>query len=84
MPDATAVARGPEHRVAALTLAALLLVGGAMGSVNLFVDGVLRDGAPRWVYAATMALCMARRGPADRPAARRPVAAPSGWSCSAT
>jgi diguanylate cyclase (GGDEF)-like protein len=30
-----------------------------MGSVNLFVDGVLRDGAPRWVYAATMALCMA-------------------------
>ena len=45
---------GPEHRVAALTLA-LLLVGGAMGSVNLFVDGVLRDGAPRWVYAGTMA-----------------------------
>jgi len=58
-PGATAVARGPEHRVAALTLAALLLVGGAMGSVNLFVDGVLREGAPRWVYAGTMVLCMA-------------------------
>ncbi len=54
----TAAARGPEHRVAALTLAALLLIGGAMGTVNLFVDGVLRDGAPRWVYGATMVLCM--------------------------
>jgi diguanylate cyclase (GGDEF)-like protein len=57
-PGATAVARGPEHRIAALTLAALLLVGGAMGTVNLFLDGVLRDGAPRAVYAGTMALCM--------------------------
>jgi diguanylate cyclase (GGDEF)-like protein len=56
---ATAVARGPEHRVAALTLAALLLIGGAMGTVNLFVDGVLRDGAPRSIYAATMGLCFA-------------------------
>jgi diguanylate cyclase (GGDEF)-like protein len=55
----TAIARGPEHRVAALTLAALLLVGGAMGSVNLFVDGVLREGAPRGIYAGTMVLCMA-------------------------
>lgn len=55
---APVAARGPEHRVAALTLAALLLVGGAMGTVNLFVDGVLRAGAPRWVYAATMALCV--------------------------
>lgn len=52
------VSRGAEHRVAALTLAVLLLIGGAMGTVNLFVDGVLREGAPRWVYAATMALCM--------------------------
>jgi diguanylate cyclase (GGDEF)-like protein len=55
---ATAVARGPDHRVAALTLAALLLIGATMGTVNLFVDGVLREGAPRWVYAATMALCV--------------------------
>ena len=54
----TVAARGPEHRVAALTLAALLLIGGAMGTVNLFVDGVLREGAPRGVYAATMALCV--------------------------
>ncbi len=63
VPNATAVARGPEHRVAALTLAALLLVGGAMGMINLFVDGVLREGAPRWVYAATMALCVAAATP---------------------
>src|SRR3712207_6132626 len=61
--SATAVARGPEHRVAALTLAALLLIGGAMGTVNLFVDDVLREGAPRWVYAGTMALCMAAAVP---------------------
>jgi diguanylate cyclase (GGDEF)-like protein len=57
-PGTTAVARGPEHRVAALTLAALLLIGGAMGTVNMFVDGVLREGAPRAIYAGTMALCM--------------------------
>jgi diguanylate cyclase (GGDEF)-like protein len=54
----TAIARGPEHRVAALTLAVVLLLGGAMGGVNLFVDGVLRDGAPRAIYAATMAACI--------------------------
>jgi diguanylate cyclase (GGDEF)-like protein len=51
-------ARGPEHRVAALTLALLLLLGGLMGSINLFVDGVLRDGPQRWLYAATMACCL--------------------------
>jgi diguanylate cyclase (GGDEF)-like protein len=51
-------ARGREHRVAALTLAALLVMGGLMGTANLFVDGVLREGASRWVYGATMALCM--------------------------
>ena len=61
--DATAIARGPEHRIAALTLAALLLIGGAMGTVNLFVDGVLREGASRWVYAGTMALCIAAAAP---------------------
>lgn len=53
---AVAAGRGTEHRVAALTLAALLVVGALMGGVNLFVDGVLRDGAWRWVYAATMGL----------------------------
>jgi diguanylate cyclase (GGDEF)-like protein len=51
--------RGPEHQVAALTLAALLFLGGLMGTVNLLVDGVLREGAPRWVYGTAMLLCMA-------------------------
>jgi diguanylate cyclase (GGDEF)-like protein len=59
----TAAARGPEHRVAALTLAALLVIGGLMGTANLFVDGVLRDGASRWVYGGAMALCMAAAVP---------------------
>ena len=59
VPGATAVSRGPEHRVAALTLAALLFAGGAMGMLNLVVDGVLRPGAPRLVYGTAMALCMA-------------------------
>jgi diguanylate cyclase (GGDEF)-like protein len=54
----TAAGRGPEHRVAALTLAALMLVGGLMGTANLFVEGVLREGASRWVYGGAMALCM--------------------------
>jgi diguanylate cyclase (GGDEF)-like protein len=57
VPDASR-SRGPEHRVAALTLAALLVIGGLMGAVNLFVPGVLRDGAPTWPYAATMGLCI--------------------------
>ena len=52
------VERGPEHRVAALTLAALLVVGGLMGTANLFVDGILREGAARWVYGGAMALCV--------------------------
>jgi diguanylate cyclase (GGDEF)-like protein len=59
VPGATAVGRGPEHRIAALTLAALLFVGGFMGMINLLVDGVLRDGAPRWVYGGAMAMLMA-------------------------
>src|SRR5688572_17999056 len=58
-PGATVVARGPEHRVAAFTLAALLLGGGLMGTASLVTNGVLREGAPRWLYAATMALCVA-------------------------
>ncbi|QNG39350.1 GGDEF domain-containing protein [Geodermatophilaceae bacterium NBWT11] len=37
-------------------MAAFMLLGAAAGSVNLVVAGVLRDGAPRGVYAATMAL----------------------------
>src|SRR4051812_33745031 len=53
---ATAISYGPEHRAATFTLAALLVLGAIMGTVNLFVAGVLRDGAPRGIYAATMAL----------------------------
>ena len=50
--------RGPEHRVAALTLALLLVLGGLMGSINLVVNDVLRDGLQRWLYAATMLACL--------------------------
>jgi diguanylate cyclase (GGDEF)-like protein len=50
--------RGPESRVAALTLAALTFVGGLMGILNLTVGGVIRDGAARGVYAATMTVCL--------------------------
>jgi diguanylate cyclase (GGDEF)-like protein len=39
-------------------LAGLAVVGGLLGSLNLLVDGVLRDGAARGVYAALMAFCL--------------------------
>jgi diguanylate cyclase (GGDEF)-like protein len=48
----------PEGRLAALTLAALLVTGGLMGSVNLFVDGVLIEGAGRWAYGVTMVILL--------------------------
>jgi diguanylate cyclase (GGDEF)-like protein len=51
-----AAGRGVERQVAALTLAGLLFVGAAMGLSNLFVEGVLREGAQSWVYGGTMAL----------------------------
>ena len=57
-PGATSASRGTEHRVAALTLAALLVIGGLMGSINLFVNDVLGDGPQRWIYGATMAACI--------------------------
>ncbi|SDE93122.1 diguanylate cyclase (GGDEF) domain-containing protein [Blastococcus fimeti] len=47
---------GLDPRVAALSVAALLVIGGLMGSVNLLVDGVLRDGAARWTYGGVMLL----------------------------
>jgi diguanylate cyclase (GGDEF)-like protein len=50
----TAISRGPEHRIAAFTLAAMLVVGALMGTLNMFVGGVLRAGAERWVYATAM------------------------------
>jgi len=49
LAEGTAPAHGPEHRVAALTLALLLVLGGLMGSIDLFVDGVLRNGPQRWL-----------------------------------
>ena len=39
-------------------LAGLAVAGGILGSLNLVVDGVLRDGPARAVYAALMALCL--------------------------
>jgi diguanylate cyclase (GGDEF)-like protein len=50
---------GRETRLAAFCLAALLGVGAGLGSLNLFIDGVLRPGATRPVYAVTMLAMMA-------------------------
>ena len=58
-PAAAPAGRGPEHRVAAFAVATILVLGALMGGINLFVDGVLRDGPGRWVYAATMGLLIA-------------------------
>jgi diguanylate cyclase (GGDEF)-like protein len=49
----------PDHRISWLALAFLLLAGAGLGSLNLAVDGVLRGGPSRWLYAATMGLCLA-------------------------
>jgi len=43
-----------ETRLAAWCLAALLVAGTALGSLNLLIDGVLRPGPMRGVYAGTM------------------------------
>jgi|tagenome__1003787_1003787.scaffolds.fasta_scaffold20875644_2 diguanylate cyclase (GGDEF)-like protein len=51
-PEATG--EPPESRLAAFCLAALLIVGAGLGSLNLLIDGVLRQGPTRPVYAATM------------------------------
>ncbi len=53
---------GLDPRVAATSLAVLLVIGAAMGSMNLLVDGVLRDGAPRWAYVGTMLLLVLLAG----------------------
>jgi diguanylate cyclase (GGDEF)-like protein len=50
--------RGTDHPVAAHTLATLLVIGGLMGSINLFVPGVLRPGPQEWIYGATMTFCI--------------------------
>ncbi|WP_231486421.1 GGDEF domain-containing protein [Candidatus Blastococcus massiliensis] len=53
-PAEPAAATGADSRVAALSLAALLVIGALMGSANLLVDGVLRDGPAPWAYGTTM------------------------------
>ncbi|WP_169064172.1 GGDEF domain-containing protein [Geodermatophilus dictyosporus] len=50
-------AMGPgsaEHRLAALVIAVLLVVGGATGLVNAALDGTVREGVTGWTYTATM------------------------------
>jgi diguanylate cyclase (GGDEF)-like protein len=54
-----AVSPGPEHRIAALALAALTFVAGLIGMANLFVDGTLHQGATRSSYTVAMAACLA-------------------------
>jgi diguanylate cyclase (GGDEF)-like protein len=54
----TPTRQGPEQRVAALLLAGALMLGGLLGTVNLFVDGMLHEGPVRWIYGGTMALCI--------------------------
>jgi diguanylate cyclase (GGDEF)-like protein len=56
LPSTTAISRGPEHRAAALALAVMLVVGGLLGMVNLFVEGMLHGGPVPWIYGGTMAL----------------------------
>jgi diguanylate cyclase (GGDEF)-like protein len=54
----SSVVRGSEHRIAALTLAVLLVLAGALGTVNLLVSGVVRDDAAEWLYGGVIAGCM--------------------------
>jgi diguanylate cyclase (GGDEF)-like protein len=58
IPGVAATDRAQEHRVAALTLALLLVLGGAMGAVNLFGSDAVTPGPQRWLYGATMAACV--------------------------
>jgi len=48
--------RGPDRRLAAWCLAALLVTGAALGSVNLLIDGALREGASRPVCVGTLGI----------------------------
>ncbi|NIH70206.1 GGDEF domain-containing protein [Modestobacter marinus] len=54
--------RAPENALAAWALAALLGVGAVLGSINLFVDGAVRQGASRPLHAVTLAACLAIAG----------------------
>jgi diguanylate cyclase (GGDEF)-like protein len=46
--------RSTDRRLVAWCLAALLIGGAALGSVNLLIDGALREGASRPVYVGTL------------------------------
>src|SRR4051794_38317414 len=52
---AALLGRGPEHRMAASILAALLSVGVVMGTVNLFVGNTVHEGH-RWIYVGATLL----------------------------
>jgi diguanylate cyclase (GGDEF)-like protein len=52
--DSDARENAGEDSVAAVSVAVLLLIGALMGSINLLVDGVLREGGARWAYGGTM------------------------------
>ena len=62
LPGATAISRGPEHRIAALSLAVMLVGAGLLGTVNLFVSGMLHGGPVPWIYGGTMALVISAVG----------------------
>jgi diguanylate cyclase (GGDEF)-like protein len=50
--------RGPESALVAGALAVLLAVSAVLGSINLFIDGAVREGASRPVYAVTLGACL--------------------------
>ncbi|MFQ1000932.1 diguanylate cyclase [Modestobacter sp. SSW1-42] len=50
--------RGHDRRLVAWCLAALLVVGAGLGSVNLLIHGALQDGASRPVYLGTLGVCL--------------------------
>jgi len=52
---AALLGRGPEHRMAASILAALLSVGVVTGTVNLFVGNTVHEGH-RWIYVGAILL----------------------------
>jgi diguanylate cyclase (GGDEF)-like protein len=59
VPGTPALERDTDHRIAALSLASPLFLGGLLGAANLLTDGVVREGATRWAYGSVMAVCLA-------------------------
>ena len=58
IPGPAGLTPGREQRIAAVTLGLLLVIGGLIGTINLFVADVLPAGPQRWIYGATMAACL--------------------------